>query len=596
MREFSVPAMAASQDAGNLAHLIVHNSLLDPEAVVFARRAGDAWEDITCRQFRQEVESLARGLIDAGIEPGDRVGLMSRTRYEWTLFDFAIWTVGAVTVPVYETSSAEQASWILSDSGAVACLVETEEHSELIDTIRESLPGLRRTWVLERGAVQDLCSRGSHVADERVTERRDALKASSLATVIYTSGTSGRPKGCELTHGNFLHLADNTAARLGEIICAEGAGTLLFLPLAHVFARFIQILCVVVRARCGHSSNIKDLLPDLATFQPTFLLAVPRVFEKIYNSAEASADSSGKGRIFRAAARVAIQQSKSLDDDGPGWSLRVQHAVFDRLVYRQLRAALGGRIRCAVSGGAPMGEHLGHFFRGAGVLVMEGWGLTETTAPISVNPPEKIKMGTVGPPLPGVSVAVDDDGELLVRGLGVMHGYHNRPEETAQALHNGWFRTGDLGEIDEDGYVRITGRRKEIIVTAGGKNVSPMVLEDRIRRHPLISQCIVVGDRRPYVACLVTLDEQMLGTWLSNNGRPPTDVAGALKDPIVREQIQHSIDEANTAVSRAESIRRFTILDTDLTEAAGHLTPKQSLRRAAVLRDFAVQIDELYRA
>jgi len=596
VREFSVPAMAASDDAGNLAHLVVHNSLLDPEAIVFARRVGDGWKDIDCRQFRQEVESLARGLIAAGIESGDRIGLMSRTRYEWTLFDFAIWTVGAVTVPVYETSSAEQAAWILSDSGAVACLVETEEHAALIDTIRDGLPGLRSTWVLEQGAVADLCSRGTLVADDLVAGRRDALNSSTVATVIYTSGTSGRPKGCELTHGNFLRLADNTAARLGEIICDEGASTLLFLPLAHVFARFIQILCVVVRARCGHSSNIKDLLPDLATFRPTFLLAVPRVFEKIYNSAEASADSSGKGRIFRAAARVAIQQSKSLDDDGPNRSLRLQHAVFDRLVYRQLRAALGGRLRCSVSGGAPLGEHLGHFFRGVGVTVIEGWGLTETTAPVTVNPPEKIKMGTVGPPLPGVAVAVDDDGELLVRGVGVMHGYHDRPEKTARAMRDGWFRTGDLGEIDEDGYVRITGRRKEIIVTAGGKNVSPMVLEDRLRRHPLVSQCIVVGDRRPYVACLVTLDEQMLATWSQNNGRTVTDLAAAVKDPVVRQEIQHAVDEANTAVSRAESIRRFTILDTDLTEADGHLTPKQSLRRSAVLRDFAVQVDDLYRS
>jgi long-chain acyl-CoA synthetase len=432
------------------------------------------------------------------------------------------------------------------------------------------------------------------VPDAEIDARRAALCGDTVATLIYTSGTTGRPKGCELTHANFRDLALNAVAYLSQVVCAPGASTLLFLPLAHVFARFIQVLCVAARCRMGHSADVKNLLDDLGAFQPTFVLAVPRVFEKIYNSAEATAQAAGRGRIFTAAADAAIAWSRAQETGGAGLALRARHTLFDRLVYGKLRARLGGQVQYAVSGGAPLGARLGHFFRGIGVVVLEGWGLTETTAPATVNTPDQIKIGTVGRPLPGVAVRTADDGELLVRGVNVMKGYFNNPEATREALEDGWFHTGDLGEIDDDGFVRITGRKKEIIVTAGGKNVAPTVLEDRLRSHVLISQCMVVGDQRPFIAALVTLDTEMLPTWLANHGKPPMDVHAAAQDPDVRAEIQRAVDHANEAVSKAESIRKFLILDTDFTEAGGHLTPKLSLKRAVVLKEFAPQVESIY--
>lgn len=594
MREKAVPALADPGPRSNLADLVVRNATEEPQGVAFRRRLDGSWLEITWAQFHDEVRRLARGLIAAGVQPGDRVGLMSKTRYEWTLTDFAIWFAGAVTVPIYETSSAEQVSWILSDSGAVACLVETDRHAAVVTEVRERLPLLGHLWVIESGALQELAGSGHEVTDDELAARRSSLTASSLATIIYTSGTTGEPKGCELTHGNFDSLAANSVARLSPVVQTEGASTLLFLPLAHVFARFIQVLCVAARAELGHTADVKNLLEDLAAFRPTFVLAVPRVFEKVYNSAEAKAEAAGKGRIFHAAAETAIAWSEALDDGGPGLALRLRHRLFDKLVYGRLREALGGQVNTVVSGGAPLGPRLGHFFRGIGVTILEGWGLTETTAPATVNCPEQIKIGTVGQPLPGVCVRVDDDGELLVKGVNVMVGYFNNAEATTAVLEDGWFRTGDLGEIDEDGFVKITGRKKEIIITAGGKNVAPALLEDRLRAHPLVSQCIVVGDQRPFIGCLVTLDAEMLPTWLSNNGKPQMDVATAAADPDVRAEVQRAIDNANLAVSKAESIRKFRILDTDFTEDSGHLTPKLSLRRQVVLKDFATEVEELY--
>jgi long-chain acyl-CoA synthetase len=590
----AVLALTVADPKANLTDLVVRNAAEVPQEVGFRRPVGDSWQTVTWAQFHGEVRRVARGLVATGVQPGDRVGLMSKTRYEWTLADFAIWFTGAVTVPIYETSSAEQVSWILSDSGAVACLVETDRHAATVAEIREGLPALHHVWVLESAALDELTALGEPVADDELDTRRATLTASSLATIIYTSGTTGRPKGCELTHANFHDLAANAIARLSSIVQAEGASTLLFLPLAHVFARFIQVLCVAGRAELGHTADVKNLLDDLAAFQPTFVLAVPRVFEKVYNSAEARAEASGKGRIFHTAADTAIAWSQSLDTGGPGVALRLKHELFDKLVYGKLRDALGGRVTAAVSGGAPLGARLGHFFRGIGVTILEGWGLTETTAPATVNCPDQIKIGSVGQPLPGVTVRVADDGELLVRGVNVMLGYFNNTEATSTALEDGWFHTGDLGEIDDEGFVRITGRKKEIIVTAGGKNVAPAVLEDRLRAHPLVSQCIVVGDQRPFIGCLVTLDPEMLPTWLSNNGKPPMDVATAATDPDVRAEVHKAIDEANRAVSKAESIRKFLILDIDFTEASGHLTPKLSLKRQVVLKDFAGQVEELY--
>jgi long-chain acyl-CoA synthetase len=594
LREYAVPALVATDPDKNLTDLVVTNATEAPHAVMFSRPVGGRWQDVTSREFLAEVTALAKGLVTAGIQPGDRVALMAKTRYEWTLTDFAIWFAGAVTVPIYETSSAEQVQWIMSDSGAVAVVVETAAHAATVAEVRDSLPALREVWTIDAGAIEEISLAGSGVPDEEITRRRRTLSASSIATIIYTSGTTGRPKGCELTHSNFIDLSANAAEKLAEIVRVPGASTLLFLPLAHVFARFIQVLCVTSRARMGHTADVKNLLEDLAVFRPTFVLSVPRVFEKIYNSSEAKAAAGGKGKIFQQAAATAIAYSQALDAGGPSLLLRLRHAILDRLVYSKLRAALGGQVAWAVSGGAPLGPRLGHFFRGIGVTILEGWGLTETTAPATVNIPEKIKIGTVGPPLPGVAIRVADDGELLVKGNNVLVGYYNNQAATDAAIKDGWFHTGDIGEIDDDGFVRITGRKKEIIVTAGGKNVVPSVLEDRLRAHPLVSQTIVVGDQRPYVAALVTIDVEMLPTWLANQGKEPMDVASAARDPHVRAEIQNAIDNANKAVSKAESIRRFEVLDVDFTEAAGHLTPKLSMKRQVVIKEFAQEVESLY--
>jgi long-chain acyl-CoA synthetase len=593
--EISVPLMVETDPATNLTDLVVKNAVEAPHAVLFSRRSERGWTDVTSREFLDQVTALAKGLVAAGVEPGARVGLMSKTRYEWTLVDFAVWFVGGVTVPIYETSSAEQVAWILGDSGAVACVTETSAHEATVAEVRDRLPGLREVWTIDAGAVDRLSAATTDVADDEIERRRHELRGDSVATLIYTSGTTGRPKGCELTHANFVALAANADAALSEVTRMPGASTLLFLPLAHVFARFIQVLCLTARVKMGHTADVKNLLDDLAVFRPTFFLSVPRVFEKIYNSSEAKAEAGGRGSIFATAAATAIAYSESLDAGGPSLLLRVRHAILDRLVYSKIRAAMGGRVRYAVSGGAPLGARLGHFFRGAGVTILEGWGLTETTAPATVNAPRALRVGSVGRPLPGVTVRVAPDGELLVQGINVLKGYFNNPAATDEALVDGWFHTGDLGEIDGEGFVRITGRKKEILVTAGGKNVAPSQLEDQLRAHPLVSQCIVVGDQRPYIASLVTLDVEMLPTWLANQGKPVMPVTEAAKDPDVVAEVQRAVDTANLSVSKAEAIRRFRILEVDFTEADGHLTAKLSLKRPVVLKEFAEHVEELYR-
>ena len=594
MREYSSPAVVPADPQANTTDAVVSAAMRSPSRAALRRFRGGSWQDVTSKQFRDEVVALAKGLVAAGVGPGDRVGLLCRTRYEWTLTDYAIWFAGAVTVPIYETSSAEQVAWILEDSGAVGIVVEAAKHEATVAGIRDRLPALREVWTVDAGALDRLVEQGAGVGDDEIEARRQSLTAESVATIIYTSGTTGRPKGCLLTHGNFVELAANARPLIADLVTGGDASTLLFLPLAHVFARFVQVLMISTGIQLGHTPDVKDLLGDLAAFRPTFLLAVPRVFEKIYNSAEAKAEAGGKGKIFARAAQTAIAYSEALDAGGPSLPLRARHAVFDRLVYSKLRAATGGRVRMALSGGAPLGPRLGHFFRGIGITIYEGWGLTETTAPATVNTPEHLRIGTVGRPLPGVSVRVGDDGELLVRGVNVMQGYYGNPEATREALQDGWFHTGDLGEIDADGFVRITGRKKELIVTAGGKNVAPMVLEDRLRGHPLVSQCLVVGDRRPFIACLVTLDTEMLPTWLSNAGKPSLDVPSAAQDAHVQAEIQRAVDYANELVSHAEAIKKFRILTVDFTEEAGHLTPKLSLKRHVVMKEFGDEVEALY--
>ncbi len=594
MRESHTPALVEVSPSANITDFVVRNATDRPALVVYRRKVGEQWQDVNAADFLAEVQSLAKGLVAAGVQPGDRVALMSRTRYEWTLTDCAIWFAGAVTVPIYETSSADQVQWILGDSGAVGVVVESHEHRGTVKQVQGDLPGLQHVWTIDDGDLDTLAARGTEVDDVRVEERRSAAGLDDLATIIYTSGTTGRPKGCELTHGNFVVLTENTVRRIEQVVSAEGASTLLFLPLAHVFARYIQVLCMASGATLGHSGDIKQLLGDLASFRPSFLLAVPRVFEKIYNSAEQKAEAGGRGKIFRRAAETAIEHSKALDTGSSGLGLRLRYALFDKLVYPKLRDAMGGRAEYAVSGGAPLGERLGHFFRGIGLTVLEGYGLTETTAPHSVNLPEKTKIGTVGPSLPGHSVRIGEDGEILLKGPHVFRGYWNNPAATAEAIRDGWFHTGDLGELDSDGYLRITGRKKEILVTAGGKNVAPAVLEDRLRAHPLVSQCIVVGDAKPFIAALITIDEEMLPAWLSNNDLPSMTPAEAAKDATVLAALQAAVDDANKAVSKAESIRKFEVLDIDFTVESGHLTPSLKLKRNVVMDDYADAVERLY--
>ena len=603
MREFSLPALAEIPATANLADAVFRRAAEQPQAVVLRRPgAAGAWADVTASRFRDEVAAVAKGLVAAGIAPGDRVALMSRTRYEWTLIDYAIWTAGAVTVPVYETSSAEQAEWILSDSGARACFAETAGYGDIIGSFRDRVPGLAHLWLIDPGGPGDsldsLRAAGAGVSDEAITERAAAAGASDLATVIYTSGTTGRPKGCELTHENLL--CDVRNAFLGPLTrVAEvpDASTLLFLPLAHVFARIIEVGCIESGIVLGHCADITALLPALASFRPTFVLAVPRVFEKVYNGAEQRAVSEKKGAIFGRAAKVAIAYSRALDGPGrPSFGLRAQHALFDRLVYGKLRAALGGRAQYAASGGAALSERLCHFFRGIGVTVLEGYGLTETTGAATVNRPDRNKIGTVGQPLPGVGIKIADDGEILIRGKNVFPGYWRNESATKEAFaEESWFCTGDVGELDEEGFLKITGRKKELIVTAGGKNVAPAVLEDRLRSHALISQCMVVGDGKPFVAALITLDPEAFGLWKERHGKPAdASVASLRDDPDLVAAVQAAVDDADQAVSRAESIRKFRILDRDFTQEAGQLTVKLGIRRSVIGKDFAADIDALY--
>ncbi len=578
----------------SLADIAVEHARRTPQRVVVRRRTRSGWDDVTAAALLEELESVARGLVAAGVGPGDRVGLMASTRYEWTVVDLAVWAAGAVTVPVYETSSADQLAWILEDSGAVACVVETPGHARTLASVADRAPALRRTWTIEDGGMAALAAEGRVVEAGVLDERRAGLDAGALATIIYTSGTTGRPKGCELTHGNFLAECTSAVEALPELFEAKDAATLVFLPLAHVFGRMIQIAVLMKGLVLGHT-DVGRLTKDLATFQPTFVLAVPRVFEKVYDGARRKAVAAGRGRVFGLASDTAIAYSRALERRGPGPLLRARRAVFDRLVYAKLRAALGGRVQWAVSGGAPLGERLGHFFRGAGVTVLEGYGLTETTAAACVNTRAAQRVGTVGRALPRFELRVAADGEVQVRGGHVFRGYWRNPEATAAVLtQDGWFRTGDLGTLDADGFLRITGRAKEILVLSSGKNVAPAPLEDAVRAHALVSQCVVVGDERPFAAALVTLDGEALAAWAAARGAGARPVDELPTHPDVLAEVQSAIDAANRTVSDAEAIKRFTVLRDDFTVESGHLTPSMKVRRAVVLEEFATDVDAMY--
>ncbi|AVT29364.1 long-chain fatty acid--CoA ligase [Plantactinospora sp. BC1] len=607
MRDVTAAPPLAGLRPSSLAEVVWENARQDPEAVQFVRPDPDprSWPvrrtgtggavPVSCRQFRDEVQGLARGLIAAGVGSGDRVGLMSRTRYEWTLVDYALWSIGAVTVPVYETSSPEQFGWILSDSGAVGCVVETAEHAAMLAGLRPDLPALRQTWRIDSGDLIELAAHGRAVDDEQVETRRRAVTAADVATIVYTSGTTGRPKGCVLTHRNISCDVAAATAVLSQLL-HPGATTVLFLPLAHAFPRLIQVGMVHNRATLVHGAETAGVLDQLRRYRPTFILAVPRVFEKMYARARQTADDARRGWLFAAAESVAVRHSRAVQTRrGPGPLLRLARPVFDALVYRRLRATLGGRCRMAIVGGAPLGERLAHFFRGAGVTVLEGYGLTETSPALTVNLPSATRIGTVGRPLPGVEIRIADDGEILARGEVVFHGYWNNPDATRDTFTDGWLRTGDLGSVDDDGYLSITGRRKEIVVTAAGKNLAPEPVEEKVRVHPLVSQCMLVGNDRPYVAALVTIDPQAWPRWRAAHGRPDSSVAELRDDPNLRREIQAAVDRANGTVSRAEQVKTFRILPREFTEADGELTPTLKIKRDVVQDRYATDVEALYR-
>jgi long-chain acyl-CoA synthetase len=593
MNEFSTPAIVPAATAGNLTNLVAERAWFEPQRVMLSRPLGDGWQNVTAREFEEEVRTTAKGLVAAGINIGDRVAIMAKTRYEWTLLDFAIWFSGAVSVPIYETSSAEQIQWILEDSGAVGLVVETPALRELATPVLGN--NCTHIWTITENAIPELIRTGSGVSDDEINHRRNSLNPDSLATLIYTSGTTGKPKGVMLTHGNFLAECGNVVQGAADLFLKPNGSTLLFLPIAHVFGRMIQVGAITAGLHLAHCGDIARLPQDLASFKPSFILAVPRIFEKIYNGAESRADASGKGNIFRKAADVAIKYSEGLDTGGISASLRLKHRIFDRLVYSKIRAGMGGSVEAAISGGAPLGGRLGHFYRGAGIRILEGYGLTETTAGATLNLTRAQKIGSVGKPLPSTTVRIADDGEVLIKGPIVMRGYWRNDGANQEAFtEDGFFRSGDLGAIDSEGFLTITGRKKEIIVTAGGKNVAPAVLEDRVRAHPLVSQCMVVGDAQPFIAALVTLDPEAMKGWSAANKKAGTSIADLAKDPALIAVIQTAIDDANKAVSRAESIRKFTILPVDFTIADGQLTAKMSVKRHVVAKEFAREINELF--
>ncbi|MFE6223533.1 AMP-dependent synthetase/ligase [Streptomyces sp. NPDC057854] len=598
VREAAAPALVPLVDRGSLADLPYDNARHHPDAVVFSRKDADGrWTDVTAARFAAEVHAVAKGLVAHGLRPGDRLALMARTTYEWTLLDFAAWAAGLVTVPVYPTASAFQTRWILQDSGAVACVVEDADQGRLVSAERRQLPGLAHLWVLGAGAVRQLREAGARVPDETVTARRGLLTPDALATLVYTSGTTGRPKGCALTHANFFAEVDNAIRLLHPVFAPEGGeppATLLFLPLSHVFGRMVAVGCVRARVRVGHAPAVEGdaLLDDLAAFRPTFLLAIPYVMEKVYDRARATAERSGRGAAFDRAARTARRYGRG---GTPPLSVRAARALYDPLVYRRIRAALGGRVRYVICGGAPLGVRLAEFFRGAGVEVFEGYGLTETTAASTVTPPLAPRTGTVGLPLPGTAVRIADDGEVWLRGPHVFAGYWDARRGTAVPhTDGGWFPTGDVGALDDDGYLTLTGRKKDLLVTTAGKNVAPAPLEDRLRAHPLVAQCMVVGDGRPYVAALITLDHEGLAHWRRMRGKDHLALWELARDDELLAVVRQAVDDANRLVSRAESIRAFRIVTTGFSESSGHLTPSLKLRRRAVLRDFAREVEEMY--
>jgi len=591
-----IPLLVTSKPEANITNLLIERVKLDPALKLMSKQVTPGvWEDVLAGEYLEEVKALAKGFIAAGIENGQRVGIMSHTRYEWALCDFALWFAGAVSVPIYESSAPSQIEWILSDSGATAAFFEDKGLLELFNSVKSNLPKVTKTWTFEGKDFEDLVELGKSITDEELEARRTVNGLKDLATIIYTSGTTGRPKGCELLHEGFVDLSRNAQAVLPQVVC-PGGSTVLFLPMAHVFARFVSVLCAAAGVQVGHQPDAKNVAPAMQSFHPTFLLAVPRVFEKVFNSAEQRAEGAGKGKIFHTAAETAIEWSMALDTKkGPSPMLSLKHKLFDVLVYKKLRGAMGGRVKYAISGGGPLGARLGHFYRAIGLIVLEGYGLTETTAPVTIGRPDNLKIGKVGFPLPGCGVQIAEDGEIWLRGSNVLKGYWNNSDATSSTFDGEWFKTGDIGELDEDGFLAITGRKKELIITAGGKNVAPALLEDPLRANPLVSQAVVIGDAKPFVSVLLSIDEEMLPLWLENNGiKEKLTLDQARSNAAVLAEISKAIENVNSHFSTAESIRKFAILPYDLTEKSGHLTPSLKIKRSVVVEDFGNLIDDIY--
>lgn len=594
MKSYDVPLLVESNPQENVTDLLIARVRKSPAHPLFSRANPDgSWRNVTSQEFLDEVESLAKGLIASGIKPGQAVAVMSRTRYEWPVIDFALWYAGAVSVPIYETSSPTQIEWILQDSDSVALFLETEEHLSRFKKV--SAPKIEHLWRIESDDLTELHEAGKSVTNEVLETARSNAELSDLATIVYTSGTTGNPKGCELTHRSFVDHCRNAAAEIPEL-ANDKQHSLVFLPMAHILSRYVSVMCIYAGIRVGHLGDVKQVAKVLPEFKPTFLLAVPRVFEKVYNAAELKATAAGKGKIFRLAAETAIDYSRAMDTKtGPSLALKLRYRLFDKLVFGKLRAAMGGNVRFAISGGAPLGERLGHFYRGIGMVVLEGYGLTETAAAAVIGRVAWQKIGKVGRALPGTGIKIAEDGEIWLRGINVMRGYWRNEPATREAFVEDWFRTGDIGELDEDGFLTITGRKKELIVTAGGKNVAPAPIEDLLRAHPMIGQVVVIGDNKPFIGALISLDPEMVPVWSASNGiEQELSLTEAINHPKIREEIQRAVNEVNERFSQAEQVRAFEILDVELTEASGHLTPSMKIKRNRVMEDFQVQVGRIY--
>ena len=596
VKQFTNPVKEPIDSDINLFDLLDNRAKRDPEGAMIEYKGDDGtWHQYSAQVFRDMVIDLAKGLIGLGVNKGDSVAIVSRTRWEWTALDMAIMSIGALTVPVYETNSASQVSWIFNDSKVTLAIAEDDGQRDKIESVRDEVPTLRNVFVIEAGGLNAIKTYGESVTDAEFWEYKEASHGDDRATIVYTSGSTGTPKGVELTHRNFAFLVLSALQYMPRAGAWPNRRLLLFLPLSHVFARFLEFFSFGGTISLALSSNMKTMVKDFETFGPTLLLAVPRVYEKVYNAASQRAGTGFAGKMFMRAAENAREWSKA-EQKGEQLPItgRIAHAFYEQVVYKKIRTIFGPNADFAITGGAPMDSELSHFFNGIGMPVLEGYGMTETCGPVCVSLPEDNRIGTIGMPMCGITAGIAEDGELVVKGPLVCRGYHNNPEVTTQQITDGWLHTGDLGDISEDGFISITGRKKDLIITAGGKNVSPGLLEASVMTSPVVNQCLVIGDKKPFVAALVTLDLADANKWLESQGaKPEPDLASLAKNAIVHAEVERAVNAANEGVSRAESIRKFEILPDEFTEANGMLTPSLKTRRAQIVEHYRELIDNV---